>query len=313
MDVRAALRNLAADVVGLGAARSDQVLRDRRNVDIILGAVLGDAGALAGIQYPVAYAEFLRSCLEQRAFAVKEVRADTAPPDGPANRVATLLDALANGVPTIPLPTAIEIGRIADRMSGLSEPMDHDRWSGDVGLHFMISSSFARKGRLLSAVVRFTRSERCVELGTAYGMSALFILAAFNASGRAGHLTTIEGWDPQFSLARETLRGRHRDAVTCEKGRASDVLPKLAASLRNVDLLFHDAGHLGKDYIDDFEASLPMMGAGSIVLVDDIRWADARFTTGPTGAYEGWRAIVAHPRVRRAVEIDASVGVLHLT
>jgi len=54
------------------------------------------------------------------------------------------------------------------------------------------------------------------------------------------------------------------------------------------------------------------LSPGNVVLIDDIRWEDARFSAQPAKTYEGWREIVRHARVRRAVEIDGNRGLLLL-
>jgi hypothetical protein len=52
--------------------------------------------------------------------------------------------------------------------------------------------------------------------------------------------------------------------------------------------------------------------AGSVVFIDDIRGEDPRFWARPAETYRGWREIVGHARVRRAVEIGNNLGLLLL-
>jgi predicted O-methyltransferase YrrM len=215
-------------------------------------------------------------------------------------------------VPPIPFATAQEIALVADRYRDLAGVVESGKWVGDAGLLFSISSSFGRKGRLLSAVIRFSRSERCLELGTAYGMSGLFILSTLKAIGVAGHLTTLEGMEPQYSLASAMLNERYGDMVSCHFGMTHTVLPGLARSLDRIDFLFHDAGHSREEYSRDFNAVVDILSPDSVVLIDDIRWEDPRFSSQPAQTYEGWREIVSHPRVRRAVEVDHNLGLLLL-
>ena len=243
--------------------------------------------------------------------SVKDVRNEQTENDGAARRFATLVDILRSDVPPIPLAAGQEIALVADRYRDLPGVVDYGQWAGDVGLLFSISSSFGRKGRILSTVVRFGRSQRCLELGTAYGMSALFILSALKANG-GGHLTTLEGLEPQFSLASATLKDRYGDMVSCHFGMTQNALPRLARSLEQIDLLFHDAGHSREEYLRDFNPVADILAPGAIVLIDDIRWEDPRFSAQPAETYQGWREIVAYPRVRRAVEIDNSLGLLLL-
>ena len=312
MAIRSMMKRLVVRGLKLAAIQVEQVGRDGRNVDICLAAALQEPGLLAKIHHPSDYVELLRSCIEPMAVSVKDIRNDATRNDGAANRFATLVDALGSDVPPIPLATAQEIALVADRSRDLAGAVDYDQWAGDVGLLFSISSSFGKKGRILSAIVRFTRSQKCLELGTAYGMSALFILSALKANGRGGHLTTLEGSEPQFSLASATLKDRYGDMVSCRFGMTQDALPDLARSLARIDLLFHDAGHSREEYLRDFNAVEPILAPGSVVLIDDIRWEDPRFSARPAETYQGWREIVGHPRVVRATEIDNGLGLLLL-
>ena len=312
MAIKSMLKRLMVRGAKLAARQAEQVGRAGRNVDICLAAVLQEPGALAKIHHPSAYVEFLRSSIEPMTCSVKDVRNESTGNDGAARRFATLVDILGSDVPPIPLATAREIALVADRYRDLPGVVDYGQWAGDVGLLFTISSSFGKKGRILSAIVRFSRSQRCLELGSAYGMSALFILSALKATGGGGHLTTLEGLEPQFSLASATLKDRYGDMVSCHFGMTQDALPDLARSLERIDLLFHDAGHSREEYLRDFNAVVGILSPGSVALIDDIRWEDPRFSARAAETYRGWREIVGHGRVRRAVEIDNSLGLLLL-
>lgn len=311
MTVKEGLKNYVARGVQLVATHHERELRDRQNVDLVLSMALAMPGVSSEVRYPVAYVELLRTCIEHLAYPVKDVKADAAIDDEvAAKRFATVVDVLRTDVPPIELADAREIALIADRQRALSEPLEYDNWAGDVGLAFSIASGFGRMGRILATIIRFARTERCLELGTAYGVSALFMLAALKAAGRAGHLATVEGWEPQFSLSSSLLTTRWGNAVSCHFGKTEDVLPALVASLGRLDFVFHDAGHTRDDYVRDFAAVEPALAPGAVLLIDDIRWDDPRFSAGKSRAYEGWLEVVAHPRVRRAVEIGETIGLL---
>lgn len=310
--IRSVLKRLIERGARLVATQAGQVGRDGRNVDLCLAAALEEPGVLTKIRYPGAYVEFLRTCIEPMVCSVQDVRNETGENDTGSKRFSTLVDVLKSDVPPIAFATAQSIALVADRYRTLSDSVEYGEWAGDLGLLFSISSSFGKKGRILSSIVRFARSERCLELGTAYGMSALFLLSALKAQGGTGHLATLEGLEPQFSLAGATLKDQHGDMVSCHLGMTQEVLPELARSLGRVDFLFHDAGHSRDDYVRDFRAVIDVLSPGGVVLIDDIRWEDPRFSAGPADAYRGWREIVGHARVRRAVEIDHSLGLLLL-
>jgi predicted O-methyltransferase YrrM len=301
-------KRLLSRGVQLVVRSSEEQVRNRRNVDICLLGALAKSDVLATIRYPVEYVELLRSCIEHRACSLRTVKAGDGGDDSTTKRFATLVDVLGSSLPSIELAVAEQIALLADHNRRRPEV---DEWTGDAGLSFSLSSSSPRKGRILSAIVRFTRCKRCLELGTAYGMSALFILSALKANEGSGHLLTIEGWEPQFSLASAMLGKHYGGMVSCRFGMVRDMLRELAHQNVLIDFMFHDAGHAGDDYVRDFEAAHPILAPGAVVLFDDIRLADDR-ENRKWGTSEGWKQVVRHPRVQCAVEIDDAFGLLLL-
>jgi len=286
--------------------------RDRHNLDIALQWALQRAASAQSILFPVEYVELLRGCLEKARLAIVEVKSDAgSAADLATRRFTSMLEALRQ-VPPVEPATAEAIALVADSYRGNVEPIELSEWTGDVRSHFEISSSEGIKGRILTAVVRFMRSNQCLELGTAYGMSALFILEALKARAADARLTTLEGYRLLFSLSSPMLAGRYGSKVACRLGSTQEALPELMRSLGPLDLVFHDAGHSREDYVRDFRSVLPNLREGAVVLVDDIRWKSGRFFQGDPGCYPGWIELVRHPRVRRAAEINETMGALLL-
>ncbi|MGH7719991.1 MAG: class I SAM-dependent methyltransferase [Gemmatimonadaceae bacterium] len=289
--------------------------RHQHNVELAIAATIAGE-SFKRIRYPVEYVEFLRACSEHTSYSIRDVKADTAGADSAANRFATLLDVLQSGAPPIDIHVAQDIGQIADEFRCLTDPLDHDHWSGDVGLHFALSSGLARTGRILTCIIRYMRSERCLELGTAYGTSAAFMLEALKSRGDAGRLATVEPAEPQFTLASTLLERRYGGRVSCHRGLSYEVIPSIVQSLQRVDFMFHDASHTGEDFIRDFDAVEPALAPGAVVMFDDIHWDshwnNSRFFQGEARTYEGWMQIVRHQRVRRAVEMSDTMGMLLL-
>jgi predicted O-methyltransferase YrrM len=74
-------------------------------------------------------------------------------------------------------------------------------------------------GRRVYEHVRANRPEQTLELGTAHGVSAVYIAAALEANGR-GHLTTVDHGGATFDPAPEDVLTRaglaHRVTIVCE-------------------------------------------------------------------------------------------------
>ncbi len=304
------LKNVISRAASFVARRGEDAVRDARDVDICLLA-LCTPESLAKTRFPVAYVEFLRTCIEHVDCTVREVKTCDGS-DEWTERFTTLLEVLRSGVPPIEFSTASDAALIADRYHALLRPFRFKGWTGDISLHFQLSSSFGRKARILSSTIRYGRSKQLLELGTAYGMSGLFMLEALRANGETGHLITLEGSEPQYSIASEMLKNRYHDTVTCHFGTTEETLPRIAKDVV-IDFMFHDAGHSREDYIRDFNAVKNSFAPGALVLIDDIRWEDPLMSQGRAlRCYEGWMEICADSKVRRAVEIDNSMGLLLL-
>jgi predicted O-methyltransferase YrrM len=278
--------------------------------DEVILATLQANGGLTEIHDPLAYVNFLLECIQPLTFSIRELKGKEDLDSVESKRFATFLFSLQSGLPPVDFSLAKEIGLIADRYRSLYSPLEYHQWAGDTALHFSVASSFGKKGRLLFNIVRLLRSRDCLELGTAYGLSALFLCGGMRAIGVKGHLTTIELAEHQFSLASTLLQSKYADSVTCIHGSTQDQLAKVVKTLSGLDFVFHDAGHTREDYITDFNAFVEGLRRGAVVLFDDIYWDDRRWYTAPTCAHEGWLEVVSHPRVKRAVEINEEMGLL---
>jgi len=287
-------------------------VRYQHNVDIALLGMLDGGQSLTQKNDAAAYVDFLRACIEPMKLHIKVVKQPGEHrPDAHANRFATLIDTLRH-VPPVPAGTALLIADRADWFRGSTLPVNEQRWAGDVGLAFSIASSSGYKGRIISTIVRLCHAKQCLELGTAFGLSAMFIIEQQKRLGHPCHLATVEANNPQFEMARDHLTKAYGDAVTCHFGYTEKLLPELARSGVPIDFIFHDAGHSRDNYVNDFGAIVGALAPGSVVLIDDIRWEDARFHHGAANTYGGWREVVAHPQVTQAIEIDGAMGLVQL-
>ena len=214
-------------------------------------------------------------------------------------------------MPPIPFSLAQKLAKYADEILGLQYAYEEQNYSGDIGLHFRLSSSLGHKGRLIATVIRLMRPGNCLELGTCYGMGSMCILSMLERNGESGKLTTVERFDP-ISLAKERLHRRYGDSVSCHKGNVQEVLPDILNSMAKIDFVFHDASHTKQDYIRDFSLMEPYLASGCIVLIDDIRWGDPRFFSEDPKPYEGWLAVVGHDRVVKALKINNELELILL-
>ena len=299
-------------VVEHGDALTKGRLRARNTADLTVNCVLG-AENLSELQFPQLYLRFMQEWVREVEVKVEIVKPMASATDPTGVRFSTLLAELVKRLPMAPMPLAREAGIYADAVLARTDAIEYSTWAADVGLHFQIGSSLGQKGRLLHALLRFTRPSSYLELGTAYGMSALIAARTLQTLGAKWSVTTIEALPLQYDIAAGMLRQRFDATVDCRLGWSTQSLKELSAERRSFDFLLHDAAHSYDDYVNDFALAEPMLRAGTVCLIDDIRWEDSRFSSKPARCYEGWRSIASHPRVRAAAELDGDMGILLLS
>lgn len=275
----------------------------RDSTDLVLAEILRTT-PVDDLNDPVAFADFLRTCIEPRGFDVTWLRR-AEDPDADAHRFEAVIARLGSEVSPIPVAPARDIAQYADRLRGRRERYQQLRWLGDIGSHAAAASSDGRAGRVLSTAVRYGRPGSCVELGTAYGVSSMFLLAELERTCPGSRLVTVDVREPQYGIAREALTTRHGDRVRCEMLQSPDDLTPILEAAAPIDFVFHDAEHSGEAYVRDFARLLPHLAPGAIVLFDNIKWEHAVFSGGASGTYEGWREVANHASVLNAAECQA--------
>ena len=311
MGLRKALAGLVDRIQAHGLEAAERAYRTRHPVDAVLAWSLDRAESAGTLHYPVQYLQFLRDCTESARANWVEIRNDLGQEDGASRRFASLVHSLRN-LPAVEFGSAERLARAADGLRANLNPATGQREHGDRQRWFSITASLGVKGRILYNVVKVMESRHVIELGTYLGMSTMFLLEALDTAGPEAHVTTIELHDKYHSIASALLDQRFKGRVTCIQGLTEEVVPELGRTMTGVDLMFHDAGHTGENYVRDFKAAEPSLASGAVLLFDDIRWRDPSVATSDPRCHDGWMEVTRHPRVRRAGEIDEYMGALLL-
>lgn len=122
------------------------------------------------------------------------------------------------------------------------------------------------QGMLLTTLVRMMQAQNVLEIGTYTGYSALCLAEGLSENGQ---LHTIEVDEEREEMIRkyfaESPCGKH---ITLHIGDALQVIPTLT---NRWDLVFIDADK--EDYIAYYEAILPQVRKGGIILADNVLWS----------------------------------------
>jgi len=121
-------------------------------------------------------------------------------------------------------------------------------------------------GRFLAMLVKISKAERVLEIGTFAGYSALMIAEALPDSGE---LVTCEYNKRYEDLARSFFgRSRHGSKINLVMGNALETIPKMSGFF---DLVFLDADKI--NYPDYYELVIPMIRQGGLLIVDNTFWS----------------------------------------
>lgn len=125
------------------------------------------------------------------------------------------------------------------------------------------------QGALLTFLVRQCKAQKVIELGTFTGYAAISLALGLQ---EGGHLDTLEHNDELEDVIREAFRrAAVADKITLHLGDALGSLEELSASGAQYDLAYIDANK--REYCAYYEALLPMMRRGGIILADNTLWA----------------------------------------
>jgi predicted O-methyltransferase YrrM len=120
--------------------------------------------------------------------------------------------------------------------------------------------------RFLEITTRAIQARRVLEIGMAIGYSVVHIARGME---EGGEVVTIEPSEEMIARSEEYLgRAGLRGRVRIERGKALDVLPRLAGE--TFDAVFLDA--LKEEYAQYLELSLPLLRVGGVVVVDNLLW-----------------------------------------
>jgi len=127
------------------------------------------------------------------------------------------------------------------------------------------------QGALLGLLVKITGARNILEIGSFTGYSALAMALALPADGTLVACDTSRDW---------TQMAQHywqeagvRDKIELRIGKAMDTLHALEKEKTPFDLIFIDADKKGYDGY--YEACLPLLEQGGIIIFDNMLWGGA--------------------------------------
>ncbi|MEM9460889.1 MAG: class I SAM-dependent methyltransferase [Myxococcota bacterium] len=125
------------------------------------------------------------------------------------------------------------------------------------------------EGALLKLLVLISGATRVLEVGTFSGYSALSMASGLPDNGR---LITCDIDPVATAMAqRYFAKSPHGHKIELRLGPAIETIRELAGAGQRFDLLFLDADK--ERYVEYYEAALPMLPAGGLVVADNTLWS----------------------------------------
>jgi predicted O-methyltransferase YrrM len=284
-------------------------LESAANVDIILATALKERQERVPLNSPVQYVGFLRECWQDDKLSLRFVKQSRN-----NDRRDRSMEQELRAFRPLDYRTACELASFADERVGDFRHFEGKFYQGSMAEHFLISSSIGRKTRILYNILRRARPEKCLEIGTAWGMSTIIMAEAQRNLGLEPQVVTIEPNEPQYSVAHDVLARRYAGRVSCVKGNSAEALSSLSAAIANTSFVFDDGAHWGDVYLANFDKYRDGLVPGATIVVDDIRWDAGKnrwktATASKRTCHEGWMEIVRHSRVSFALEISPNMGI----
>lgn len=116
------------------------------------------------------------------------------------------------------------------------------------------SSVSPKKGQLLYKLVKHYKPRCIIELGTAFGISSMYMAMGY----RNSHIYTIEGCHDTLEIATHNFGRLGLGNIQEAYGNFDTLLPEILEKTENVDLVFFDGNHKKEATLTYFDECLSM-------------------------------------------------------
>jgi caffeoyl-CoA O-methyltransferase len=151
------------------------------------------------------------------------------------------------------------------------------------------------EGRFLAFLVGALRARRVLEVGTFTGYSSICMASALPKGGR---VITVDVNEATTEIARRyATEAGVVDRIDYRLGPAREILPELDGPF---DFVFIDADKEG--YVDYYEAALPKLAEGGLMVADNVLWSGRVVADEPDESTRAIQQFNVHVRGDERVE-----------
>jgi predicted O-methyltransferase YrrM len=153
-------------------------------------------------------------------------------------------------------------------------------------------SSINRKhAKLLYRIVSESKPRNILEIGTALGISTMYMASAAPES----RIVTLEGCAAIEEKARENFRAAGLDNIEVMQGNFNRTVYDALEKFEHLDLVFIDGNHRRESTMNYFTGIIPKLKQSSVIIIHDIHWSK--------GMTEAWKEICNHEKVSITIDL----------
>jgi predicted O-methyltransferase YrrM len=140
-------------------------------------------------------------------------------------------------------------------------------------------------------MIRHFQPKTILEMGTSLGMSSLYM----HAAAPKAQLLSLEGSPEIAQRARQHFQKCNAQNIQLLEGEFSQTLPQALEQIQKLDFAFLDGNHQKAPTLAYFEACLPYLHEGSVLVFDDIYWSKEMKSA--------WEELKARPEVSFSIDL----------
>lgn len=152
-------------------------------------------------------------------------------------------------------------------------------------------SKSPKQAQLLYSLVNYLKPNSIIELGTAMGISTMY-LALANAKTK---VITVEACPQRALIATKNFKALSLENIELIIAPFDEVLPLINKKIHSSVMICIDGNHTKEATISYFENFLPFITDDSIMVFDDIHWSK--------GMTDAWNCIKKNPSVTITIDL----------
>lgn len=163
----------------------------------------------------------------------------------------------------------------------LAAILENGEFPGPDGQMIKVRAQISRRqGEFLQRIVSDLKPTTTLEVGLAYGVSAMYICDALDRTADVRHIVMdshqlTDVWDQGAGLNNLKQAG-YQDIIEFHDAESQRALPRLEASGLKIDFAFIDGAHTFDHALVDFFYIDRMLRKGGVIAFDDTGWPSVR-------------------------------------